>query len=57
MVHENGIIVTSTRTPATERDVEEVAATAMRHLEMARLAILRLAFGQWSYSLWEVVDL
>ena len=57
MVHENGIIETSTRTTATERDVEEVAANAMRHLEVARLAVLRMAFGQWSSSQWEVIDL
>lgn len=57
MVHENGIIVTSTRQQATEQDVEDLASNAMYHLDVARRTVLRLAFHQWSLSSWEIVDL
>lgn len=57
IVHENGIVVSSTRTQASDADVDRVAESALRHLDIARQVVLRSAFGQWSLSLWEVIDI
>ena len=57
MVHENGIIVTSTRQQATEQDVDDIVSNAMCNLDVVRNAILWAAFHQWSVLTWEFVDL
>lgn len=55
LVHENGVIVTSTRQHATDKDLYELAREPVRHWFVARRALLTAALNSWKSSQWEMV--